>query len=145
VEGNGGSLEDGAEAFVLFLRSAQLVLQSSVLAVLDPDEVNVTLEDAEIFGSVLSGEGGSVGGGWRCCGSALSCPLPLLRTHPPSLLVCCFFVSAGMGATSTASGQLEVNLFLFEKQGGKSIFGTILVSAVLGIWRYYIASRSLLP
>jgi len=66
VEGNGGSLEDGAEAFVLFLRSAQLVLRSSVLTVLDLDEVNVTLENAEIFGSVLSGEGGS-GNGWRYC------------------------------------------------------------------------------
>ena len=39
---------------------------------------------------------------------SLSCPLPLLRTHPPSLLVCCIFVFAGMWATSTASGQLEV-------------------------------------
>jgi len=51
---------------------------------------------------------------------SLSCPLPLLRTHPPSLLVCCFFVS------STASGRLEINLFLFEKQ---SHFGITLVSA----------------
>jgi hypothetical protein len=50
VEGNGGSLEDGAEAFVLFLRGAQLVLRSSVLTVLDLDEVNVTLKNAEIFG-----------------------------------------------------------------------------------------------
>ena len=31
VEGNGGSLKDGAEAFVLFLHCAQLVLWSSVL------------------------------------------------------------------------------------------------------------------
>ena len=67
VKGNGGSLKDGAEAFVLFLRGAQLVLRSSVLTVLDLDEVNVTLVNAEIFGSVLSGEGGSAGGGWRCC------------------------------------------------------------------------------
>jgi hypothetical protein len=37
-----------------------------------------------------------------------------------------------MGATSTASGRLEVNLFLLsEKRGGNSHFGTILVSAVL--------------
>ena len=40
----------------------QLVLQSSVLTVLDLDELNVTLENAEIFGSVLSGEGRSVSG-----------------------------------------------------------------------------------
>jgi len=38
-----------------------------------------------------------------------------------------------MGESSTASGRLEVNLFLSEKQGGKSHFGIILVSAVSGI------------
>ena len=31
VEGNGGSLEDGAGAFVLFLHGAQLTLRSSAL------------------------------------------------------------------------------------------------------------------
>jgi len=66
MEGNGGSLEDGAKAFVLFLRGAQLVLRSSVFTVLDLDEVNVTFENAQIFGSVLSGEGGSANG-WQCC------------------------------------------------------------------------------
>ena len=66
VEGNGGFLEDGAEAFVLFLRGAQLVLRSSVLTVLDLNEVNTKLKNAEIFGLVLSGEGGSANG-WRCC------------------------------------------------------------------------------
>jgi hypothetical protein len=135
VEGNGGSLMDGAEAFVLFLRGAQLFLRSSVLTVLDLDEVNFTLENTEIFGSVLSGEGGSVSGG----GAAevipffLSCPLPLQRTHPPSLLVCCFFVLGEMGPASTASKRLKVNLFLSWKRGGKSHFGIILDSAVLGI------------
>ena len=48
---------------MLFLGGAQLVLWSSVLTVLNLDEVSVTLENAEIFGSVLSGESGSVGGG----------------------------------------------------------------------------------
>jgi hypothetical protein len=43
VEGNGGSLKDTAEVFVLFLRGAQLVLRYSVLTVLDLNEVNVTL------------------------------------------------------------------------------------------------------
>ena len=52
---------------MLFLHGVQLVLRSSVLTVLDLDEMNVTLENAEIFGSALSGEGESVGGGWRCC------------------------------------------------------------------------------
>ena len=66
MEGNEGSLKDGAEAFVLFLRGAQLVLRSSVLTVLDLDEVNITLKNAEIFGSMLSREGGSADG-WRCC------------------------------------------------------------------------------
>jgi hypothetical protein len=59
----------------------------------------------------------------------LDCPLPLLRTHPPSLLVCCFLVFAEMGAF----GRLGVNLFLSEKRGGKSHFGEILVSAASGI------------
>jgi hypothetical protein len=67
VEGKGGSLKDGAEAFMLFLHCAQLLLQSNVLSVLDLDEMNVTLKNVEIFGSVLFGEGGSAGGGWRCC------------------------------------------------------------------------------
>jgi hypothetical protein len=43
VEGNGGSLKDRAEIFVLFLRGAQVVLRSSVLTVLYL-EVNVTLK-----------------------------------------------------------------------------------------------------
>ena len=57
------SLTGGAETFVLFLHGAQLILRSSVLTVLDLDEMNVTLENAEIFGPVLFGEGGSSGGG----------------------------------------------------------------------------------
>ena len=70
---------------------------------------------------------------------------PLLRTRPPALLVCYFFDFAEMGATKTASGRLEVNLFLSEKRGGKSHFSIILVSAVSGIWRFCIASYLLLP
>ena len=67
VEGNDGSLEDGAEAFMLFLRGTQLILRSNILTVLDLDEVNVTLNNAEtIFGLMLSGEGGSANG-WRRC------------------------------------------------------------------------------
>jgi hypothetical protein len=41
---------------VLFLCGAQL--RSSILAILHLDEVHVTLKNAEIFRSVLSGEGG---------------------------------------------------------------------------------------
>ena len=58
--------KDGAEAFVLFLHGAQLTLRSSVLTVLDFDEVDVTLKSAEIFTSVIHWEGGSAGG-WQCC------------------------------------------------------------------------------
>ena len=62
------------------------------------------------------------------------CPLPLQSIHPPPLLeVYCFFYFVEMGGNSTASGRLEVNLFLSENRGGKSHFGIILVSPVLGI------------
>ena len=74
VESNRGSLKDGAEAFMLFLRGAQLVLQSSVLTVLDLDEVDFMLGNVEIFGPVLSGEGGPLGGGWRCSRSPSVAP-----------------------------------------------------------------------
>ena len=50
-----------------------------------------------------------------------------------------------MGVTSTKSGRLEVNLSLSEKRGGKSHLGTILLSAVSGIWRFCIVIRLLLP
>ena len=50
-----------------------------------------------------------------------------------------------MGVTSTKSGRLEVNLSLSEKRGGKSHLGTILLSAVSGIWRFSMVIRSLLP
>ena len=66
VESNGGSLENVAEVFVLFLCGVQLVLRSGVLTVLNPDELDVTPRLVEVFRSVLSGVGGS-NGGWRCC------------------------------------------------------------------------------
>ena len=49
VESNGGSLENVAEMFVLFLYGIQLVLKSCVLTVLDLDKVDVTLMFAEVF------------------------------------------------------------------------------------------------
>ena len=125
------------KVFVLFLCGVQLVLRSGVLTILDLDEVDVTPSFAEVFRSVLSRAGGSTGG-WRCCWGApvsLNCPLPLRRTHPPTL-VCCFCVFAAMGVTSTNSGRLELNLSLFEKRDGKSHLGTILLSAVSGTWRF---------
>jgi len=50
-----------------------------------------------------------------------------------------------VGVTSTKSGQLEVNLSLSRKRGGKSHLETILLSAVSGIWRFCMIIRSLLP
>ena len=51
---------------MLFLCGVQLVLRSGVLTILDLDKVDVTPRFAEVFGSMLSGVGGSIGG-WRCC------------------------------------------------------------------------------
>ena len=59
VESNGGSLENVAEIFVLFLCGVQLVLRSGVFTILDLDKVDVTPRFAEVFRSVLSGVGGS--------------------------------------------------------------------------------------
>jgi hypothetical protein len=60
---------------------------------------------------------------------SLSFPLP----QPPFITICCFFVFAEMGTTSTASGRLEVKLYLSEKQGGRSHFSIILVLTILRI------------
>ena len=51
---------------------------------------------------------------------SLNCPLPLRRTHPPTLVSCCFCVFAAMGVTSTKSGRLEVNLSLSGKRAERS-------------------------
>ena len=66
VGSNGGSLENVAEVFVLFLCGVQLVLRSDVFTILNLDEVDFTLSLVEVFRSVLSGVGGSTGGR-RCC------------------------------------------------------------------------------
>ena len=66
MESNGGSLENVAEIFVIFLCGVQLVLRSGVFTILDLDEVDVMPRFAEVFRSALSGVGGSTGG-WRCC------------------------------------------------------------------------------
>jgi hypothetical protein len=134
VESNGGSLEIVAEVFVLFLCGVKLVLRSGVLTVLDLNEVDVTPRFAEVFGWCCSGL--VAGGADGVLPVTLSCPLPLRRTHPPAL-VCCFRVFAEIGVTSTISWRLEVNLSLFEKPGGKSHLGTIL------IWSQPVSSCSL--
>ena len=95
VESNGGSLENVAEIYVLFLCGVRLVLRSGVLTVLDLDEVDVTPSFVEVLRSVLSGVGGSTGG-WRCCWDApsLSQLPPEWGTskNPPPTLVCCLCV-----------------------------------------------------
>jgi hypothetical protein len=62
VESSRGSLENVAGLFVLFLCSVQLVLRSGVFTILDFDKVDVTPRFAEVFRSMLSGVGGSIGG-----------------------------------------------------------------------------------
>ena len=66
VESNGGSLENVAKVVVLFLCGVQLVMRSGVFTILDLNKVDVTPGFVEVFRSVLSGVGGSIGG-WRCC------------------------------------------------------------------------------
>jgi hypothetical protein len=51
---------------VPFLCGVQLVLRFGVFTILDLDKVDVTPRFAEVFRSMLSGVGGSIGG-WRCC------------------------------------------------------------------------------
>ena len=113
VESNGGALENVAKVFVLFLCGVQLVLRSGVFTILDLDEVDVTPRFAEVFRSVLSGVGGSIGG-WRCCWDAPSLPqLPPATPKNPSpyinLLYLCF--------CSGGSNQHKI-----WAAGGKSVF-----------------------
>jgi len=86
-----------------------------------------------------------VGGAAEVLPVSLNCPLPLRRTHPPTL-ICCFCVFTALGVTCTKSGWLEVNLSLSGKRGGKSHLGTILLSAVSKSGEFAWPSvRALLP
>ena len=89
---------------------------------------------------MASGGAAEVGGPF-----SLSCPLPLLRTHPPSLLVCCFFCFSKDGSNQYSIWTVGGKPILSEKRGGKSHFGITIVSAVLGICKLCIASHLLLP
>jgi hypothetical protein len=82
VESNGGSLDNVAKVFVLFLCGVWLVLRSGVLTVLDLDKVYVTPRFVEVFRLVLSGVGGYTGGWWLAV---------LLRcSQSPSIAPCHF-------------------------------------------------------
>jgi aspartate carbamoyltransferase regulatory subunit len=50
VKDNRGSLKDGAEAFKLVLRGAQLVLRFSVITVLNLDEMDITFNNTDTLG-----------------------------------------------------------------------------------------------
>ena len=134
MESNGGSLENVAEVYVLFLCGVQLVLSSGVLTILDLDEVDVTPSLVEVFRSVLSGVGGSTGG-WRCCWVAPSLPLlPPTPKYPPpyiSLLFLCFCSDGSNKHKIWAAGGAK-SIFIWEA-GVKSHLGTILLLAVSGI------------
>ena len=80
-ESNGGSLENVASVFVLFLCGVQLVLRSGVLTVLDLDEMDVALSFVEVFRSVLCGVGGCTSG----------CLAVLLRCSQSSSIAPCHF------------------------------------------------------
>ena len=53
VESNGGSLENVAKVFVLFLCGIQLVLSYGVLTAINLDKVDVTPRFAEVFSNGL--------------------------------------------------------------------------------------------
>jgi len=125
VENNGGSLESVAEVFVLLLCGVQLVLRSGVLTILDLDEVDVTPSLVEVFRSVLSGVGGSIGG-WRCCWDAPSLPQfpPATPKNPPpyiSLLLLCFCSDGSNQHKIWAAGDKSV--FIWEAGWEEPSFG----------------------
>ena len=78
----------------------------------------------------------------RFCSNSQQVKIAPCHSEEPPILVCYFGVFAAVGVKS---GRVEVTLSLSGKRGGKSHFGTILLSAVLGIWRSCMVSRSLLP
>ena len=122
VESNGGSLENVAEIFVLFLCGVQLVLRSDVFTILDLDEVDVTPMFAEVLRSVLSGVGGSTGG-WQCCWDAPSQLIPATTKSPPTyviLLFLCFCSNVSNQHKIWAAGDESV--FIWEA-GWEEPFG----------------------
>ena len=146
MESNGGSLENFAKVFVLFLCGVQLVPRSGVFTKLDLDEVDDTPRFAGVFRSMLSGVGGSTGG-WRCCWGAPSLPQfpPATSKNPPPYINLLFLCFCSNGSNQHKSGRLEVNRSFSEKRGGKRHLGTNLLLAVSGTWRFCMVIRLLLP
>ena len=64
---------------------------------LDLDEVNVMLENAEVFGSVLSGVGGSTGGGRQSSQSPSVAPATP-KDPPPFIASLLLFMFTDKGA-----------------------------------------------
>jgi len=64
------------------------------------------------------------GGAAEMLPGSLNCPLPLRKTHPPTL-ICCFCVFAAMGVTSTKSGRLEVIGLYLGSGVGRAIWEQI--------------------
>ena len=139
VESNGGSLENVAEVFVLFLCGVLLVLRSGVFKILDLNKVNVTPSLVEVFRSMLSGVGGLVallvaGGAAGMLPVSLNCPLPLRRTHPPAVF-CCFRVFAARDGSNqhkiwVAGGK---SVFIWET-GWEEPFGNNSTFSCFRIW-----------
>ena len=99
VEGNGGSLKDRAEIFVLFLRGTRPVLMSSIYNIFSKYSVLMRWEHhikyADIFRSVLSRDGESADGQQCCCCGApsrSSWVAPAAPKKPFPLLLCCLRV-----------------------------------------------------
>ena len=65
---------------------------------------------------------------------------PSQRTRPLSLLVCCFLFHKD-GSNQYSIWAAGGKTYFCLRSGVESHFGIILVSAVLGIWRFCLASR----
>jgi hypothetical protein len=108
--------------------------------------MNVALENAEIFGSVLSGELDllvAAGGAAEMLPVSLSCPLPLLSTHPLPLLVCCFSVFCGDGSNQYSIRTAKTYICL--RSGWKLPLWYNSSFSCIGNMKFCIASCLLLP
>jgi len=131
VQSSGSFLKNVAEVLVLFLCSAQLVLRFGILTQRYPHTKFLISMMWMSCRRMLRSLGRcclekvSWICWWCCCWGAPCLPQlpPATPKNPlPSILPMLLSCFAEKGATSTASGRLEVNLFLSKKQGGMTIF-----------------------